>query len=102
MASLPNDESREEEDRTIPVRDGEIRMRIYRPRSSISRGCPVMIMSHGSGWCLCGLDTEAFLCALFCSSLDLVVVDVEYRLCPEFQYPVQVLDVFDATKWVGR
>jgi acetyl esterase/lipase len=101
LASLPNDESRKEEERAIPVRDGEVQVRIYRPRSSFSTGRPVMIMSHGGGWCLGGLDTETFLCRLFCSSLDLVVVDVEYRLCPEFRYPVPVLDVFDAAKWVG-
>jgi acetyl esterase/lipase len=58
-----------------------------------------MNRSHGGGWCLNGLDTEAFLCGLFCSSLDLVVVDVEYPLCPEFQDLVQVLDEFDARKW---
>ena len=102
LAALPNDESREEEERRISVRDGEIQVRVYRPQSSYSKACPVMIMSHGGGWCLGGLDTEAFLCRLFCSSLDLVVVNVEYRLCPEFRYPVPVLDVFDATKWVGE
>lgn len=101
LASLPNDAYRDEEDRTIPVRDGEIQVRVYRPRSSFSVSCPILIMAHGGGWCLGGLDTEAFQCRLFCSSLDLVVVNVEYRLCPEFQYPVPVLDVFDATKWVG-
>lgn len=102
LVSLPNDSSRKEEDRTIPVRDGEITVRIYRLRSSFSEGRPVLVMSHGGGWCLGGLDTETFLCRLFCSSLDLVVVSAEYRLCPEVGYPVPVLDVLDAMKWVGE
>ena len=96
---LPNGDF-QEEDRVIPVRNGQINIRIYRPQSTLSHGRPVMVMSHGGGWCLGGLDTEVFLCQLLCRSLDLIVVDVEYRLCPEFQYPSPVLDVFDAVKWV--
>lgn len=101
LASLPHDSTRTETDLTIPVRDGSIKARIYQPRSSFSSPRPVLIMSHGGGWCLGGLDTERFLCRLFCSSLDAVIVDVDYRLCPEVRYPVPVLDLFDAVHWVG-
>lgn len=100
LAALPNQDI-QQHDQIIPVRNGEVRVRIYRPQSSYSKGRPVTIMSHGGGWCLGGLDTEVFTCQLLCRSLDLIVVDVEYRLCPEFQYPSPVLDVYDAVKWVG-
>lgn len=99
LISLPNHDY-QEQDQMIPVRNGEVKIRVYRPRSSFSQGRPVMIMSHGGGWCLGGLDTEVLICQLYCRSLDLVVIDVDYRLCPEFQYPSPVLDVYDAVKWV--
>jgi acetyl esterase/lipase len=85
----------------IGMRDGVLIVaRIYRPTGSCPR--PVMVMAHGGGFCMGGLDTEEFICQLLCRSLDLVVVSVAYRLCPEVSYPTPVLDVYDAVKWVAK
>ena len=46
-------------------------------------------------------DTEAFTCRLLCSRLDVVVLNVAYRLAPEFPFPTGVLDAFDAVLWAA-
>lgn len=36
-----------------------------------------------------------------CAKLGMTVVNVDYRLGPEFQHPTAVLDCYDATKWAA-
>lgn len=89
-----------EEDRRIIVRDGSsITVRIYRPKE-VSTGRPVMVLAHSGGWRLGGLETEEFICRLLCMRLNLIVVNVAYRLSPEVSYPTHVFDVYDTVKWV--
>ena len=101
LASLPNADF-EKYGRKIPARDGyQIPIRIYRTGFSRSESRPVLLMSHGGGWCLGDLDTEDFICQLVCRSLDMVVVSVDYRLAPEVKLATIVQDVYDALQWVG-
>ncbi|KIV81733.1 hypothetical protein PV11_03896 [Exophiala sideris] len=90
-----------EEDRPVVVRDGSsITVRIYRPKEA-STGRPVMVVAHSGGWCLGGLETEEFICRLLCIRLNMVVVNVAYRLSPEVSFPTHLFDVYDAIKWVA-
>ena len=59
-------------------------------------------MLHGGGFCLGGLDNEALLCREFCKKYDGVAVNVDYRLAPEYKWPIPVHDSYDALKWVSR
>lgn len=89
-----------EADHRIPTRDGsEITVRVYRgPQSD---GGPVMVMLHGGGFALGGLDNEAHLCRQWCQEFNGVSINVEYRLAPEFKFPVAVYDGYDAVKWAA-
>ena len=90
-----------EEDKAIVVRDGSsITLRIYRSRG-VSTGFPVMVVAHSGGYCLGSLETEGFICQMLCLRLNMVVVNVAYRLSPEVSYPTHVFDVYDAIKWVA-
>jgi acetyl esterase/lipase len=90
-----------EEDRQIPMRDGDlITVRIYTPKQRPAHDSPVLVMYHGGGYCLGGLDNEALLCRKWAAELGGVSVNVEYRLAPEHPFPVGVHDAFDALKWV--
>lgn len=90
----------------IGVRDGSrIAVRIYVPEKSSSSEASVtpgaMVFLHGGGWCMGDLDTEAFFCRLICKELGLVIFDVAYRLYPDVNFPVPILDSYDAVKWVS-
>jgi acetyl esterase/lipase len=90
----------EETDHDIPTRDGAtIAVRTYSRRGD--RGGPVMVMLHGGGWVLGGLANEALLCRQWAEQLNGVAVNVDYRLAPEFKFPIPVYDCHDAVKWTA-
>lgn len=59
-----------------------------------------MVMLHGGGWILGGLENEALLCRKWCEEFNGVSVNVDYRLAPEFKFPIPVHDCYDVVKWV--
>lgn len=89
-------------DRTIPVRDGaEIPIRIYSPTNKDAQGSPLIVHYHGGGFMLGDLEMNVELCRNYVTNLNAVVVDVDYRLAPEFPFPIPVNDSWDALKWVS-
>lgn len=48
------------------------------------------------------LDTEAAWCRYICNKVQIKVIDVDYRLAPEFPYPTSIYDSWEAVKWVGH
>ncbi|KAI2486118.1 lipase/esterase [Pyrenophora tritici-repentis] len=52
------------------------------------------------GWVLGGLHSEAAWCRSVCNNTDIVIVDVDYRLAPEFVFPAAIYDSWDALQWV--
>ena len=100
LSSLPNQNFRTK-DMQIPIGDGtSIRIRIYHPEPDRFQTFPVLVMAHGGGWCLGGLDTDAFACELICRSVGIIVIDVDYRRAPQVKHSIIVTDVYDAVKWV--
>jgi acetyl esterase/lipase len=91
------------EDRQIPTRDGsKITVRIYTPHKEVQGGHPLLVIFHGGGFCIGGLETEEMNSRLYCKELGFVVVNVDYRLAPEHPFPTPVNDAWDAVKWVSR
>lgn len=84
---------------TIPVRDGaSIPIRIYTPEGSGS--FPILIYYHGGGWVLNDLNTCHESCSFLAKETNSIVVSVEYRLAPEYKFPVPLYDAYDAFLWV--
>ncbi|KAF2166679.1 hypothetical protein M409DRAFT_66649 [Zasmidium cellare ATCC 36951] len=93
----------QEKDHHITVRDGSnIVCRSYTPESEHYGGRPVYVVFHGGGFCLGDLSNEELLCRLLCKELDIICINVEYRLAPEHPFPAAPNDCFDATKWVSQ
>jgi len=87
---------------TIPTRDGSsISIRVYRPDSPPAKQCPLYVNFHGGGFVLGDLDSDAYLCRMLVQKLEVVVVDVDYRLAPEWPFPTSVWDCFNALLWVS-
>jgi acetyl esterase len=86
------------EDRTITGPAGAIPVRIYRPEGDDPK--PVIVYYHGGGWVIGGLDTHDGCCRAFASSVDAVVVSVDYRLAPEHPFPAPLEDALTALAWV--
>ncbi|RFU25091.1 hypothetical protein B7463_g11249, partial [Scytalidium lignicola] len=79
-------------DQICPVKDGEITVRIFKRDSvtPVKAPRPVYINFHGGGWVFGGLPTDFDFCKRIVQHLDCVVFDVDYRLAPEYPYPIPI------------
>lgn len=89
--------------------DEEITIRIFEPPPKMDgqgrmKKRAAYINFHGGGWVFGGLDVDHDFCKWLVHELDgeLVVFDVDYRLAPEYQYPIPVDDCWTAFNWVRR
>jgi len=99
-SSGDNNVSYHERDEQVTMRDGTlIAVRIHSPSQPASGGCPGLVIYHGGGFCLGGLDNEVALCRKW-TALGGVAVNVDYRLAPENVFPTAVHDAYDALTWV--
>jgi acetyl esterase len=82
-------------DSEVDGRHGTIKLRHYKYQNqSATRARFVFI--HGGGFILGSLDSHDDICAELCAGTGLNAVSVDYRLAPEFLYPVHLDDVEDA------
>jgi acetyl esterase/lipase len=88
----------------IPTRDGNsISMRSYRPVSQpIDKALPTYLHFHGGGMLIGTLDGEDYTCAALLSRLgeNYTVLHVCYRHTPEWTFPTQTNDAWDAFEWI--
>lgn len=89
------------EDRFIPVdKDANVKIRIYTPQKEGT--LPIFIYYHGGGWVLGNLDSCDATCRLIAEQTDSIVVSVDYRLSPEYKFPIPVNDCYAALQWVSE
>ncbi len=85
------------EDPRIPVRSGEIAVRVYTPEGA--GPFPGVVFLHGGGWVICDLETHDAVCRAISRRAGAVVVAVDYRRAPEHKFPVALEDSEDAARW---
>jgi acetyl esterase len=83
----------------VPVADGVIKVRTYRPVHGGELGCYVYI--HGGGWWLGNIDIYDGSCRAMADHLGCVVASVGYRLAPEHAFPTAAEDCYAALLWVS-
>lgn len=88
------------EDVLVPIGDGSIRARIYRPRAE-STG-RMLVYFHGGGWVTGDLDYADELCRYLARDSDCMVVSVDYRLAPEHPHPHPFTDAYTALCWAAE
>jgi acetyl esterase/lipase len=85
----------------VNVRDGTpIRLRSYRKSEAKDAKLPLFFYMHGGGYVYGGLETDDATCRTLAAELDLLVLNVEYRLAPEHKFPVGFEDCHDLVQWV--
>lgn len=86
-------------DEQIAMRDGEkIRIRIYQP--SDQENLPLIIFFHGGGFVTRTVESHDLVCRRLSHVNNAVVVSVDYRLAPEYKFPIPHQDCYDATTWI--
>ena len=86
-------------DHRVPVKGGAITARVYSPGGPGPH--PALVYYHGGGWVIGDLYTHDGLCRSLTNAARCVVVSVDYRLAPEFKYPVAVEDSYAALAWTA-
>ncbi|KAJ7058303.1 Alpha/Beta hydrolase protein [Mycena amicta] len=60
---------------------------------------PVLVWFHGGGWVMGDLDLDDYQLRLLAMELQIVIVNVDYRLAPEHNFPTPLNDAYAAVKW---
>jgi acetyl esterase len=89
------------ENRLIPVGgDAEIKVRIYTPEGK--GPFPLFVYYHGGGWVIGSLEISDASCRMLANRTGRIVISVDYRLAPEYKFPVPIEDSYEALKWVSE
>ena len=84
---------------TVKSVDGyAVPVRIYK-RDNAGSGLPMLVYYHGGGFFGGGPDIVEQMCKVLVRDLDCVVLNVDYRLCPEAHYPQPFDDCWAVTCW---
>ena len=85
----------------IPVEGGNIKARYYRginnPHNNI---LPVTIFFHGGGWVIGDLETHDVVCRQLSNEGNFDVIAIDYRMGPEYRFPIAINDSITAITWV--
>ena len=85
------------EDRMIKGRHGDIPLRILTPKNPNNT---TLVFFHRGGWVFGNNDESEGLGRKIANITSCNVVLVEYRLSPEYKFPIPLDDCYDATLWV--
>lgn len=84
---------------TVLARDGaELPVRLYAPTDEV---LPVLVYFHGGGFTIGSISTHDTLCRTLSQRAHCAVLSVNYRLAPEYPFPVAHNDAWDVVKWVA-
>lgn len=88
-------------DQVIPVsQNHSIKIRIYTPEGK--GPFPIYIYYHGGGWVIGSIETCDASCRLIAEATQRIVISVDYRLSPEYKFPIPLEDSYTALKWVSE
>ena len=79
--------------------DQDVAVRVYRPKGHT---CPLpgLLWIHGGGYCFGSMEGDDYSVRRMVEKIGCVVVSVDYRLAPEFPFPVPLNDCYAALTWV--
>ena len=87
------------EDFRVPVADGDIGLRFYRP---VPRPHAIIVWAHGGGFALGSVDEIDNFARALAKESGCAIASVDYRLAPEYKFPIAVEDLLRATLWVAE
>lgn len=85
--------------KTIQLNNRNINIRIYKKEKSCDN-IPCIIFFHGGGFIGGTLDVVENPCKAITEKANVVVISVEYRLAPEYPYPLGLEDCFEIVTYI--
>lgn len=93
------------ENQELALNGVKLPIRIYTPADKSNHseaGFPALVFFHGGGWVIGTLDAYDGLCQDLAGVAGCKVISVDYRMAPEFPYPVPFEDACMATEMIAR
>ena len=92
---------------SVPMRDGhQNEIRVLRPKAVVETAkpskLPLLVLFHGGGYVAGSIYQVERPARELVSTFNIIVASVDYRLAPEFKFPVPVSDAWDATVWLSH
>lgn len=84
----------------IPVGGHHVPVIVYRPFGTERRTLPAFINIHGGGFVMAHAWMDGPYCRSIAGRLLCAVINVEYRLAPEFPFPAAFEDCYGVTAWL--
>lgn len=85
---------------SVPARDGfNIPVKVYRPKQAKAYA-PALMFIHGGGFITCTPETHDYVPSYITAKTATVCFSVDYRLAPEFKFPVGIEDCADVLGWI--
>ncbi len=63
---------------------------------------PIIIYFHGGGWVTGNINTYNDVCATLANKTNHLVISVNYRLAPEYPFPIGLEDCYDVVKLIVK
>ncbi|MBM7570567.1 alpha/beta hydrolase [Aquibacillus albus] len=79
-----------------------INFHIYKPEDQKDHLLPAFVFFHGGGFFGGTPGVVANACKGIAEKTPAVVINVDYRLAPEYPAPAAIHDAYEAVKWVSR
>jgi acetyl esterase/lipase len=88
-------------DRKIPGLPGEpeLTIRFYEAEKRVG-STPALLWIHGGGYVVGDVELDDLLCRQLALAGECAVTQVNYRLAPEYPYPVPLEDCYTTIKWM--
>ncbi|KAK7682285.1 hypothetical protein QCA50_014488 [Cerrena zonata] len=88
------------QDYVVPVEGAEIRARSVVPKGG--EDLPLLVWFHGGGWALGDIDLDDYYLRILSVKVNVSILNVEYRLTPEFTFPTNLNDAYAGLKWAAE
>ena len=75
--------------------DDSVPVRVYRPVGH-KENLPALLWIHGGGYCFGSMEGDDYSVKRMVEDIGCVVISVDYRLAPEFPFPVPLNDCYAA------
>ncbi len=87
------------ERRTVETRHGETPVFIHRA-NDLRSPAPLFVNIHGGGFVRPLIETNVRFCAKVAALTRGIVADIDYRLAPEYRFPVALEECYDVCRWI--
>ncbi|KGT47035.1 MULTISPECIES: alpha/beta hydrolase [unclassified Acinetobacter] len=100
LAAMKGLEHIETQDLSAELSGEPIHLRIYDTQMQVTELRPTVIFIHGGGWVIGNLNTHDSICRKIANVAQVRVIAVDYRLAPEYKFPVQYQDCERALQYI--